>query len=101
MGQKTGAKMAERHPSLLSQQHDRQNSPTIRIGGQELIRRIARVQAQQPKNSTEHQGPKAQTSPGAKAEQQSEGRKQEHGQRNQMMAGIIRWNEGEQKRAKN
>jgi hypothetical protein len=40
--------MAKRHPALLRQKHNREYSAAVRIGGEELIGGVARIQAQQP-----------------------------------------------------
>ena len=48
VGQKACENVAERHTALLCQEHNRKDPPSVPIGGQQLIGRIARIQAQQP-----------------------------------------------------
>ena len=48
VSQKACGQVAERHPTLLSQKHDRENPAAVRIRGEELIGGVAGIQAQQP-----------------------------------------------------
>ena len=70
--------MPERHPALLRQKHDRQDPPSVCIGGEELIGGIARIQAQQPEAAAGDQDDQAQRRGGGEAEKQSDGGKNAH-----------------------
>ncbi len=64
MGQKAREQVPERHPTLLREEHDRQDPPSVRIGGQELIGSVTRIQAQQPEATAGDQGRIIRLNPG-------------------------------------
>ena len=88
--QKARAQVAERHPTLLGQKHNRQDAAAVRIRGKELIGGVARIQAQQPEGAACDQDDEAQEGFGGEAEQQADGGKSTHGQRNEVVAGVVR-----------
>ena len=46
VSQKARGQVAEGHPALLRQKHNRQDPAAVRVGGQEVIGGITRIQAQ-------------------------------------------------------
>ena len=73
----------------------------VRVGGQELIGGIARIQAQQPEAAAGDQDDQAQGRGGGEAEKQSDGGKDAHGQRDEVVAGVVGGNTREQKGSEN
>ena len=96
MGQKPREQVPERHPALLRQKHNRQDPPSVCIGGEELIGGIARIQAQQPEAAAGDQDDQAQGRGGGEAEKQSDGGKNAHSQRDEVVAGVVGGNTGKQ-----
>ena len=101
MGQKARKQVAKRHSALLRQKHNRQDPPSVRVGGQELIGGIARILAQQPEAAAGDQDSQAQGRCGGEAEKQPDCCKDAHGQRDEVVAGIVGGNTGEQEGADN
>ena len=88
--------MAERHPTLLGQKHDREDAAPVRIRGEELIGGVAGIQAQQPAGAAGYQYDEAQDWCRGEAEKQSDGGKGAHGQRDEVVAGVVGRDAGEQ-----
>ena len=93
--------MAKRHPALLRQKHNRQDPPSVRVGGQELIGGIARIQTQQPEATAGDQNAQTQGRGGGEAEKESDGGKNAHSQRDEVMAWIVGGNTREQEGSEN
>ena len=100
VSQKAREQVAERHPTLLSQKHDRENAAAVRIRGKKLIGGVAGIKGQQPASAAGDQYDQAQDRCGGEAEEQSDDGKGAHSQRDEVVAGVVGGNTGEQEGSK-